>query len=210
MQYKVAILVQFTPDEWLDITNITVSNNQEYARKHRYSFIPEIFEPPYSGYNKLTTILALFDYGVDVVWSIDADVLITNHNYKIEEYLNEEASFYITKDFNNYNAGSFIVKKSEWSISFLEWLLLCKGKDKMYCEQDAFVLYSKLFPHAIGKQICVLPHPSINSYLYENYPEIPMQSHGNGQWQEGDFVLHLPAIGMNKRLEILKNTKVIK
>ena len=29
-----------------------------------------------------------------------------------------------------------------------------------------------------------------------------------GHWREGDFVLHVPALQMEKRIEVLKNAKI--
>jgi len=194
----------------MDIADISFDNAREYCDRNGYGLVPEILDSPYNGFEKLRSALQIFDAGADVVWVMDADTLITNHTIKLERYLSNGYSFYITKDYNGVNAGSFVIKKSKWSISFIEWLLMCEGKEKMYCEQDAINRYMTLFPRETKNHICILPHPSINSYLYENYPELPMQSHENGQWEIGDFVLHLPGIGLSKRLEILKNTKVIK
>lgn len=208
-QDRIVISIQCTLD-WLDLSDITINNAEEYCRLRRYGIVPEIFGIHYCGYEKIKSILKIFDSGANVVWSMDADTLITNHNKRVEDYIDHKHDFFICKDYNGINAGSFIVRKTKWAISFLEWLLKCKGKDKMYCEQDAINLYMKLFPATVWKQIYILPHPSINSYLYENYPDIPMQKHEDGQWEAGDFVLHLPGMGMEKRIEIMKNTKIVK
>ena len=92
-------------------------------------------------------------------------------------------------------------------VSFFDYILCCKGEPKMYCEQDAINKYLSEFPH--DNNIKFLTHPSINSYLYENYPEIPAQEEEYGQWVPGNFVLHLPGMSQEKRIEIMKNTPVI-
>lgn len=208
MLYKVAILIQRTLD-WQEIADITVKNNEEYARKHGYSFIHEIFDSPYDGFNKIETVQKLFLFtDVTLVWSLDCDALITRHSIKIENFVDNEHDFYITKDYNGLNAGSFIIKKSQWSYSFISYLLDQKGKDGMYCEQDAINQYRRTYPEST--KIKILPQSNINSYLYENYPEIPLQTHEQGNWDPGDFVLHLPGVGMKKRIEILKNTPISK
>jgi hypothetical protein len=37
-----------------------------------------------------------------------------------------------------------------------------------------------------------------------------MPTHKDGNWEEGDFVLHLPGLSMQKRIEILSQLKPIK
>ena len=34
-------------------------------------------------------------------------------------------------------------------------------------------------------------------------------THQQGNWEEGDFVMHVPGLELNQRAEILKNTKII-
>lgn len=204
---KIAVLIPSTPD-WIDIANITVENAAKYCGRHGYSLYHNVFPQPNNGYKKISGALNILDSGFDAVWVLDADTLITNHTIRIERYLTSKKSFFITKDINGINCGSFVVKKSKWSISFLEWLLKCEGKEKMYCEQDAVNYYMTLFPKEVDTHFLFLPHPSINSYLYELYPQYGEQTHEQGQWEAGDFVLHLPGVGMDKRLEILKKTEI--
>ena len=62
----------------------------------------------------------------------------------------------------------------------------------------------------------ILPHPSINSYLYEEYGDnygkiVGVQkskpTHIEGQWEPGDFALHLPGIPNSIRIEIFETIK---
>jgi hypothetical protein len=192
------------------MADIVLPNLQAYCKRHGYEYrfvcFPEPCESDF-GFRKLTGILDLFNEGFDVVVSFDLDLLITNHNYKIEQFLTDEHDFFICKDYNGINAGSFIVRNSGWLVGFLDWLLRCRGIDKIHCEQDAIAYYMRLFPN--DEKIKILPHPSINSYLYENYPDIPQQTHERGQWQPTDFILHLPGLGMETRLDIMKKTPII-
>lgn len=204
---RVCIQVLYTSD-WTDISKITVPNVVNYCRKHGYMWNVQAVSKPYSGYDKISYAKEIFekDYA-DVVWCLDCDALITNYNYRLEHFIDNEHSVFICRDYNGVNAGSFIVRKSDFTNTFFDYLLCCKGEPDMHCEQDAIVKHMKEFP--ANNQIKILPHPSINSYLYENYPEIPLQSHENGQWESGDFLLHLPGMSNEKRIEILKNTPVI-
>ena len=202
-------ILNVSTKDWQYLAYATHRNICAYCFKHRYGFIAVESRIPYDGYQKIEAILEQFGSIINslVIMCVDLDVLITNYNIKIEDFLDDEHDFYICKDYNGINAGVFIIRKSEWSITFLNWILKCRGKEKMYCEQDAIAMYMRLFPN--DKKIKIVPHPAFNSYLYENYPEIPPQPNEGGQWREGDFLLHLPGMSNEKRIEIFSRTKII-
>jgi len=205
---KICLLILYT-EGWMPIAKVVLPVATQYCKKHGYDFKFICFPGEYPsnfGFNKIRYIQEVFKGDCDICWSLDLDTMITNHNIRVEDFLQDGKDFYITKDVNAHNAGSFIVKKSEWSKQFLEYLLQQKGKDGMHCEQNAI---DKYIEENGTDDICVLPHPSINSYHYELYPEFKNITHEQGNWEDGDFVLHLPGVGMDKRLEILKNTPVI-
>lgn len=196
--------------KWVSLAKLTVPNIVGYCVKHGYDWNIQAVQEykSDSGYDKLREIRKLFENNkADVVVSLDCDLHITNYNIKIEDFLNDTFDFYITHGANTYNAGVFILKKSGWAYWFIDYLLSCQGLPNMHCEQDAIMAYINEFG---TKDICVLPHPSINSFMYDLYPEYTNVTHQEGNWQEGDFILHLPGVGMDKRHQILSNVKVIK
>lgn len=194
-------------DGWLDLAKVVVPNVVNYCRKHNYRWAISRISEPYDGFTKLTGIKNIFDNNdADIVWSLDCDTLITNYTIKVDSLLDDKYDAYFCNDYNGLNAGSFIIKNSNWSDIFLGYCLNLKGLEKMYCEQDAIVGYIK--DHPSETKIKILAHPSINSYLYENYPEIPTQSHEQGNWKQGDLLLHLPGINNEKRLSIINEYKL--
>lgn len=205
----ICILVLYSCS-WQELADIVLPNVKAYAEKQEYTPLFKSYPDVFSGYEKIRHIKAIFENIVaDAVWSLDLDTLITNHTKKIEDFIDDEHDAYFTRDYNGLNCGSFIIKNSEFSLTLLDTVLTLEGLPKMYCEQDAFNEIFKLavlLPDMFSK-IKLLPHPSINSYLYENYPDIPKQTHEQGQWQQGDFVLHLPGMGLEKRIEILSKMK---
>jgi len=210
---KIAITILYS-FAWKEVADICVPIAKDYADKNDY--IIEALEFPEwksdSGYNKLDLIKDIFKYNeADVIWSIDCDTLITNHNIKVEQFIDEEHSLFICNDINGINAGSFIIRKTEWSEKFIDYCLGQKGKQGMYCEQNAFEAFIENHPSEAKQHIKLLPHPSINSYRYDLYPQFEnITSEKDGNWHEGNLLLHLPAMGTNQRLEILKSTKIIK
>lgn len=202
---KICLLMLYT-ESWIDLSKIVISNVQSYAKKHGYDTHIGMYKKEFSGFEKIKWSKISLER-CDVVWSLDMDTLITNHEIKLESFLDVSHGFYICKDYNGINAGSFISLSSQWCRNLLEYFSRQQGQQGMHCEQNAVEAYMREFPN--DDKIKILQHPSINSYMYELYPEIPPQTHEQGNWQEGDFLLHLPGIGMNKRLEVLSKTKVI-
>lgn len=197
-------------ESWIGLAKIVVPNIVGYARRYGYTWNIQCFKdcPSDFGYEKLRQIKSIFYNGeADVVVSLDCDLLITNYNYGIEKFLTPGKDFYITYGANTYNAGVFILRKSEWAYKFIDYVLSKQGQEGMHCEQDAIVEYIKEFG---TKDICVLPHPSINSFDYTLYPEWPdVRSQEEGCWHPGNFILHLPGVAMDQRKEILSSTPVI-
>lgn len=197
---------------WKELAKIVVPNVVNYCRKHGYSWnIQFINKEPFDAYEKVIQIKKCFESNeCDAVWSLDCDALITNYNKKIEDYLDDEHDLFICKMVGvGINAGSFVIKKSEWSLKLLDYLLERKGEEGMYGEQDAMNKYISEFPNE--NKIKYLPHPSINSLAMYLYPEFVDDYKGveNAVWEDGCFVLHLPGQKLDLRLEIFKSTGVI-
>jgi hypothetical protein len=203
MNYEILIQVLYSQN-WQPIADVVVPVISEYATKHEYDIWVVKYSDTFSGFKKIEQIIeGIPNY--KAIWSIDMDTLITNKEIKIESFIDDEHNFFICKDFNGINAGSFIVRNSVWSNTFLTYLLNKQGKPKMECEQNAIEEFIEEFPN--HDKIKILPHPSINSYLYENYPECGKQTHETGQWEKGDLLLHLPGLPLHKRLNILNQIK---
>jgi hypothetical protein len=207
---RLAIQTIYTSD-WQNIADIVLRNFWEYADRYGYKLVVHEYEQPYPniGYQKIVEIQKLFAENVcDIVWQVDLDCLITNHQIPVERFIDEYHEMFITSGVNGINAGSFIIKNTEWSYDFLNWVMKQSGKEKMYCEQDAMMAYMKEYKK---NPIKVVGHPSFNSFDYSLYPEFSeIRKEEEGHWHPGHLLLHLPGIGMEKRAEILSNTKVLK
>ena len=196
----------YTPN-WEQIADVTCENSKEYCKKHGYSLIKTI-KSDYQGFEKIEKAHDhLFTEGYDVVLFMDCDSIITNHNIKVEDFLDDEHDFYCTEDVNGTNTGVFIVKATEWSFNFLHKLLTYRNIDGITCEQNAIDWWVETKG---DERIKFLPHPSINSYKYELYPEHQGVTHEEGQWEKGDFILHIPAQSLEKRLQVMKETEIVK
>lgn len=197
---KICVQMLYTED-WVSLALRSAKSIVDYCDLHGYSRDVRVVNTPYNWIEKLSSIRNTFmRRSANVVWSLDCDAIITNPNFNIETFLDNDHDFYVTKDFNGINCGSFIVKDTEYSYDLINWVLKQSGKTGNHCEQDAINSYMKAYPN---NRIKILPQSTINSYKYELYPEIPPQTEEQGQWVEGkSHVLHLPGVGMSLRNQI--------
>lgn len=203
---KIAVQILYT-ESWVDIAKIVVPNTVRYCTRHGYLWHIHCVDSPFNPFEKLSKAKSVLK-DADVVVSLDADTLITNHNIKVEDIIGEQESvLYIAKDYNGINAGVFILQRHYLLNTFLERCLLCQGQPGIHCEQDAFVKWVTDFPILTKEAVTFIPQKKLNAYMYELYPEIPQPQ--PGQWETGDFIIHLPGVSMEKRKDILSNIKTI-
>lgn len=191
-------------ERYKDVAEITVPVMKRYCLKHNYDFWEHKIENDnrYS-YKKHEFFQKLFKTDTDVIFYLDADALITNSNFKVEDFIDEEHDLFVTEDPNGVNLGVLILKNNKTGQWLNEFIL--SQRDKFVVEQDVVndLIKSPFFNHQFF--IKILPHPSINSYPYEYYSEFPDMKHEDGNWREGDFVCHVPGLALDKRIEILKS-----
>lgn len=192
-------------DNYKEIAVITTPIMREYCSLRGYDFHEvRLWDETRWPYKKHWKIRDLFDLGYKMVWYLDVDAVITNLNYRIEDFIDDEHSFFITKDFNELNGGSVIIKNDKNGRLFNDMVL---NAGHTYENEQNF--YNAAF-EGLRSIMKVLPHPSINSYDYSLYPECKeyVGREDLGDWKEGHFILHVPALGIDKRIEVLKSAKI--
>lgn len=203
-------VVTFYTESYEHLAAITTRELERYCDKHGYSLFTKIIG--IGGVDFVKTEMARIHLErYDLVWGIENDILVTNHNIKIESFIDEEHDFFICRDVNNVNGGSFIVKNTEvgkW------WLDETNKAAKNYITEQNFWEY-------IGHtKVKYLYHPSINSIPYEYYapsygyinweqyePRKEKPTHEMGNWEVGDFVCHLPGKTLSERIELFNQIK---
>lgn len=202
---NVCVCTMFSPSHQ-ELATLTVPNMEAYAKVHGYdTHIIEIENDKweYKKHEAFTELLKEYD----LVWYKDIDTIITNLSVPIESFIDDYYSFYLTKDFNELNGGSVIIKNTKEGKLFNDMVLENKGTFEN--EQN---FYNSMPMLMMGSNIIKpLQHPSINSYNYSLYPECKeyVGREDLGDWKEGNFVLHVPALSIEKRIKVLKNTKII-
>jgi mannan polymerase II complex MNN10 subunit len=205
-------------DNYKSLRDITSLNKFEYCQKHNYLFIEKTSNFYFSnlGFEKIYSILELLNkQNCDIIYWCGVDTLITNFNIKITDIIDTEHDFFISTDANNINADSFIIKNTIDARSFFQKILdfYPQYVYHEWAEQQAIIdiLGNDMYYNNITK---ILPQKKLNSYDYNIYPESNFLSalnrlknkqdfYGNdGQWSEGDFLIHWPGTTLNQRLEL--------
>lgn len=174
-----------------------------YCDKHGYEFYEIKVQDEGWHYQKHRWFNEMMQKGgVDVFFYLDVDALITNHTIKIESFLDDEHELFLTKDINEINGGALILKTNIYDNWMNDTILGCI--DIYENEQNAinFLFNCNDTFKSLTK---ILPHPSINSYRYDLYPECKeITKPEQGMWGVGQFILHTPALSFSKRIEVLK------
>lgn len=197
---------------------ITAPNKAEYAFRHGYDFL---CNRDYSGYGrplswfKIKEILRLlprYDY---IFWS-DADALITNLTLKLEDHLINkyidrpnfvnvspaiepelittspliDTNYIIAYDNFSPCMGNFLIKNCPWSIEFFTSIYEQTQfmNDPIWDNRGQdWLLYNN---PKLTENIKFVPKSDLNSMIHD--------------WKYGDFIIHLAATEMPRRVNLLK------
>lgn len=193
---RIAVTMSYTPN-WSELAAISVPNMAKYCTKHGYSLFVTVDEyKKYNGIYKFNNILKLLDGDYDIVYSFDVDTLITNHSIKLEKFVEESKYVYVCK---GLNMGVFGIKNTTEGCDFAEDCRREIVRNKYNCEQDYILdMVNVTKPE-------IFEHPAFNSYLSQLYPEVQQPvTKEQGQWEQGCFVLHLPALPLEQRINLMK------
>lgn len=139
-----------------------------------------------------------------IVWH-GCDVVITNPNIPIEAFTEtrhtKDYHFYITYDVHGLNSDSFIVRNTDWSRRWLDFIMSKEPQYRNDCWTEQRVMQNHWQEEAWMYRILTMPQGFFNSYIYSLYKPWPADT--PGQFQRGDFCLHLPGLNKEQRLEIL-------
>jgi hypothetical protein len=206
---KVVVSTVFAQN-YFSIADVTLDNNAAYAKKQGYEFDAYVWSSSDIWFQKHHHFDFLFKTtGADVIFYLDVDALITNHNIRIEKLIDEQYHYFLTRDLTELNNGVCIIRNTPEGRSINDRIL--NGKGTYPNEQNAINAY--MSDPDFSQYVKVLPQGDMNAYKYFLYPECT--SHVGredlGDWVEGkSFVLHVPALSIEKRIEVLKNTPIIK
>lgn len=196
--------------DWQPLVDLVEPYWQEYADRHGYKLAIAEMAPDRNDHFSFVKTQGVANYirsygdngGPNMLWVIDLDMLPTNMTRGLMVPNIDGWAIAMTKDINGWNSGSYVLNLSiaMAEIYALTWLdSVAAMRSVVRSEQDAMQLLNGPF--------CTveMPHPSINSIDYNQYPayaHLTLQRE-QGNWHPEDFVVHLPGMTMEDRLRIL-------
>ena len=200
----------------------TYGNRAEYCTRHGYNLLvqTEGFDMPayhpvsWSRFKFMRNLLASGQY--DWAYCCGTDTLHTNFNIRLEDLVAkagpEHHVIASCEWCSPIQADSFLVRHSPVGIAWMDAILgkFNQYKNDTWVEQRAII---DTLPDW-AKVVKILPQRAMNSYDYSLYlntysgePRVVQAKDwfGNdGQWHQGDFLIHWPGISLATRLELVK------
>jgi hypothetical protein len=196
-----------------EVLDATLPSKQRYAKKHGYDLLSIRsfgidkkygFKDTEIGFLRAVRAFEMLEYYDTVMW-IDADSIITNDNYTIEDFqLNEDCTFYASYDWigrSTFSTGNFIIHNTKQTNEFLN--MFYAVAKQFPTEQDAL----NAIHHGtnLNSAIKVLEHNFLNAV-----PSAIMDTTcWTGRrpifapWNENAFLAHLTGVSNRNRIEIL-------
>jgi mannan polymerase II complex MNN10 subunit len=203
---KVALLTFYTPN-FQPLADIIVPNKERYCHIAGYEHIVKIgpYADPkwYYAIDRLKyvqDVLFKTPNAIDIIWVLNLHTYIMNYRKRLETVLTDEHDFFITSSCNGLNAGSFVVRKSEWSMRWLSFVIE-KALAGDHCWYEQKVMQDHAGGEGWREKIKILPQNAINSMDYRLYD---MPESTEGQFKKGDFVFHAPGIAAWETCSLLE------
>ena len=206
---NLTLLTHYIPtpkEDYQLIADLTIPGKEAYCARFGYRHL--IHGGPYFDeklYWAIQRLHLVYDYmfqgvnDVDAVWVLNPASIITNYSKSVTDFVDNEHDFFVTKDCNDINMGSFIVRKSDWTKRYLRYLI-DHTKTHSHCWFEQFSVINTYQSSPWKEKIKILDHPSINSYQYFRYKKPPETA---GNWKKGHLVLALPGLSFSERINII-------
>lgn len=211
-------------ENYHELASVTVPVKEAYCQKWGYEFVCRTSDFFYNntyngnpsdlliGFEKLKMVLDVFEERPHLDWIhwSGTDVLITNYNVRLENIVDDDYHIVVCFDGNGMNVDSMLIKNSKVGRGLMRWILdnVENYRHHWWYEQQAMIDF--YFQDPLGKDIIkALPQRVMNSYIYDLYPEWRTKPHidhtgHDGDWQEGDFMLQLPGLPTQQRIDVMK------
>lgn len=210
---KIALLTHYLPtkdDDYQKLADLTIPNRDDYCKKHGYQHIVQCGAYKdvslYYAVQRIHLIWDIFNKqdSPDLIWVLNVQAVITNSRHKITNFIDDEHDFFIHADINGLNAGSFIIRKSEWSKKWLDFIIE-KSADNSHCWHEQKIMIDNHSKPEWAYKIKILDHPGINSYQYFRYGR---GTDTPGDWRPDHLCLSLPGLTLKERLEIVGSDEI--
>lgn len=219
------LILTGSDERMLNVLDLTLPSKQEYCKKHNYDLLSlrsfhadtEDIQNNFNSYNiGFLRVLIAFKqlrYYDNVMW-IDADSIITNMEYKIEDFILNDACFIASYDwmhFNSFSTGNFIIRKTSNMQSLIDKFISVSQNrlsdvmqeqgalNQIYTESNEYKEMFNILPH---KFLGGVPNIVYDTASWSGrWPLID-------PWTPDFFLAHLTGMTAEERVEILSNNKL--
>jgi len=207
------------------VLDLTAPSKQKYAAIHDYDFMSMRsfaadkqcgFESHHVGFLKATMAFKLLRF-YDVVMWLDADSIITNYDYKIEDFITGTGCYIASYDWMHYTSfstGNFIVKRTkDVECLFNTFLNVSKSRlNDIMADQGALNLIYN-FSTEYKNMFNVIPHKFLNSvpsFLVETktWKDDNNRSGIVEPWNPECFLAHFTGTSTTERIELIGGNKL--
>jgi hypothetical protein len=207
---EIAILT-LASDVFWDLFHLSAPNKLEYCLKWKVDLIMGYMHTATQGntldHQRQRAILDAFKR-YDWVWFLGADTLIMNQTIDVRQFLDPNADFIIAQDPNGLNNDSCFYRKCDETIEFINRTIKhLETEPHDWYAQSAAKRDMPNFKLKIVPQKLFNCYPFSTEVAFSGYPKDL-----EGDYKDGDFVLHLPSISNDRRIQVFKEQlpKVIK
>jgi len=203
-----------------EVFDLTLPSKLRYVKKHGYDILSlrsfgvdnrNVFTEIDLGFLRVIRVFEMLEYYNVVMW-IDADSIITNDNFSIDEFqLDQDHSFYASWDWSGkgtISTGNFIIQKcpstNEMFDAFLKVGKYVKDTNQWGWEQTTMnIIRSQT---NLGKHIKILDHKYLNAVpneleLLETWKD---RMKIFSPWSSDSFLSHFTGISNKDRIETLQ------
>jgi hypothetical protein len=219
MNKRVLLLTGYTddirPDGCTDaymqeVFDLTLPSKNKYVKYNNYDLMSlrsfgkdprNVFSDKHIGQLRFIRAMEML-ISYDAVMWIDADSLITNYSYRLEDFMDDNTTFVASYDWmwkESFSTGNFIVQKTNNTDNLLE--LFYRIGPSFSSEQETLNIIDKNF--SIGTKS--LEHKYLGSTpSKQQYAQgWETRSEPVGVWNSESFLLHITGVGNARRIDIL-------
>lgn len=205
-----------------ELAEITVPNKRKYCERHGY----DLLNPPLGGTGcneqemygfrrRMPLVVEMLKSNTyDWIWVVGVDVLITNLSITLDSIIDNDYGMIVGADVMGVGMDSYLIRSQNGGLELLEKVVSFKDKPiGAQHEQSTIDSLCKQEPELLKKVIKLIPQRRLNAYKYANLHQYEFLHPGfvtgtdclgnSGEWQPGDFVLHVPGITDQQKLSLL-------
>ena len=205
-----------------ELLDATIPSKQHYASVHGYDFMslrsfsadPKCgFDSNHIGFLKTSITFKMLRYYNHVMW-LDADSIVTNTKYKIEDFVQGKGCYTVSYDwmfYQSFSTGNFIVSKTQDTEELFNIFLKVSSQrlNDIMADQGAMNLICNASPR-YKEFFNIIPHKYLNSVpsFMVNTKTWRDDNNRSGiiqPWTPDSFLAHFTGASTAERIEIIKN-----